>query len=241
MVYICWHIHAYHDKNRNEEEKRSGRRKTTRTRYPNGILPGSARIKTCQEKREVYRVRFVSAYHEIIQTRSSLLLLSSIRGNEWVSCLPLSIRFHFQRQIFHALCDMESRFARRKMYGAARFQVNANFPWLRRVRDCGDVSFEPRYDERFVLTTSFCPLQPAEEGTLAIELAEKAGGKRRTRRREKKMTDPGKWVVRGEKNSFAMEWGNCKEEGSMVSLGCHHRLVHVRRIANGTTWFEDVV
>ena len=37
-----------------------------------------------------------------------------------------------------------------------------------------------------------------------------------------------------------MEWGNCKEEEATVSLGCHHRSVHVRRIANGTTRFEDV-
>ena len=39
--------------------------------------------------------------------------------------------------------------------------------------DCGDVSLEPRYDERFVLTASFCP---QKEGTLAIETGEKAGG-----------------------------------------------------------------
>lgn len=37
-----------------------------------------------------------------------------------------------------------------------------------------------------------------------------------------------------------MEWGNYEEEEATASLGCHRRLVHVRRIANGTTRFADV-
>lgn len=59
-------------------------------------------------------------------------------------------------------------------------------------RDCGDALFEPRYDERFVLTASFSPSQPAEEETFAIEAAEK----RRTRGGGKKMADRGKRVVK---------------------------------------------
>lgn len=39
---------------------------------------------------------------------------------------------------------------------------------------------------------------------------------------------------------LAMEWGNYEEKEATASHGCHQRLVHVRRIANGTTRFVDV-
>ena len=134
-IYLLAHAHTHthtHDKSRNEEQKGgvAGEKRHV-ARYPNGILPGSVRgLKLVGKNERCIASDSYLPCREMIQTRLRLPLLLP-RKRMGILSNPVC-QIPLPAADFSCRRDMESRFARRKMYGAARFQVNANFP--RRAR-----------------------------------------------------------------------------------------------------------